>query len=257
MLKPDDVPSSHPESRSRVGSASSNVGDGVDMDELDVENEELKEEESVADLPRDEFALRRGLPRDWRKGARRAEGIYKVKRFLKERMQNLITEEKTVTVEQFMQRLESTGCIKMSRMWQPAISLADVIQESGIAKCRKDTHSAVLEEFRNTGLRSSSSSSSSSSSAVQAGTANGKLQDDDEDDDDVRVDFDKLDNDTFLGRFRGYVKSGKHIMEMSVGYPVLALSYWLGVLYSDSHDPGARRGSKIRNSSTNIEPILN
>jgi len=119
-----------------------------------------------------------------------------------------------------LRKLTSSGVLKGSRTWQPDVSLADVVKEAGLVAVRGESASAQLEEFLptefagGTANRNSLGGGAVSDAGNEGADASGSGS------------ADKAEGEFNLYRFQAEL--GRGIWEMSVGYPLMALSYWVG-----------------------------
>jgi len=140
--------------------------------------------------------------------------VQKMRRILKERASQLFDEGATVLPEEFVTRLASTGVAKGARMWVPEISIADITQESGIAAMRKQTASAPLEAFLTDPQRLDAEGGTGEGGSAGPGGHDAWQEPPDP-------------NRNCADWYRSMAEAARDMQELSVGYPALALSYWV------------------------------
>merc|ERR1711877_7892 len=77
--------------------------------------------------------------------------ILKTRRTLKERAEQLVSENVKVETDIFIRRLASSGVARGALVWKPDIGIEDVTRASGLQRVRSDTASGCLEEFTSAG----------------------------------------------------------------------------------------------------------
>jgi len=132
-------------------------------------------------------------------GARyqQAMEILKARRVLKERAEQLHSENVKVETDIFIRRLASSGVARGALVWKPDIGIEDVTKASGLQTVRSDTASGCLEDF------------------VSAG------------DDHSRLAAPRSEQVDFAAKYTSQAAAGREVHELSIGYAPLALSYWL------------------------------
>eukprot|EP00929_Paragymnodinium_shiwhaense_P097550 TRINITY_DN59201_c0_g1_i2.p1 TRINITY_DN59201_c0_g1~~TRINITY_DN59201_c0_g1_i2.p1 ORF type:complete len:1434 (+),score=394.01 TRINITY_DN59201_c0_g1_i2:52-4353(+) len=153
------------------------------------------------------------------------KGTDRLRALLKDRVQLLVEQGITVPRDVFVRRLAATGVAKYARMWQPAIAIGDVVRESGLDAVRGCTAGGALEEF------CTAPSATSLTSLAQAAAAPSTFASRDLQDADLTQQHSADDGEegTALARYREHLKVSQGVVELSVGYPLLALQCWLSL----------------------------
>jgi hypothetical protein len=146
--------------------------------------------------------------------------VQKIRKLLKERATSLSDEGATCAVDDFVKRVAATGVVKGARMWQVDIKLDDAVQEVGLINVRSLTATAPLEHFISPGKARPDVDEPSAPprNAVRtSGAFAGAVG---------TVERQK----NRLGRlewYQNHVEAGRDIQEVSVGFPGIALSWWV------------------------------
>jgi len=139
------------------------------------------------------------------------------RRLLRDRVSQLSEEGANVPTDVFVRRLMASGVVKAGNLWKPDIGIADVVHEAGLVAARPSSAAAPLEDLLSecssqdgdatVGATVSLSACSRSTATVAQAQAH---------------DFPDP-----AEKYYAHGQAGWDIQELSVGYPAVALTYWL------------------------------
>jgi len=142
-----------------------------------------------------------------------------LQQLVKDRVAELVEQGITVPTDVFMRRLAATGVTKYARMWQPDVGIENIVRESGLDAVRHKASGGALEEFLDTHEPAARAGPSTSSIGHErrrsvSGSRLPELH---------------MQESPTLERYNEHLKRGQVVLELSVGYPLLALQTWLSL----------------------------